>query len=220
MTAVIIPAYNAGQTIGMLLERLSLNLELPHFIVVDDGSVDDTSMVAAASGALVLRHETNRGKGAALKTGFQYFMTSTQHPFAITMDADLQHDPAEVPQFIAAWTRGDTDIVVGSRSRIGSGMPVERIVSNTITSSLVSARTGVFIKDSQSGFRLIARNVLSVIKLDSDGYEAETELLIKAARKGFRISSIPIATIYGTSKSYMTHWQTTKRFLQVLFKEY
>jgi hypothetical protein len=99
-------------------------------------------------------------------------------------------------------------------------MPLERIVSNTITSSLVSARTGVPIKDSQSGFRLIGRNVLSAINLDSDGYEAETELLIKAARKGFRITFVPIATIYGTSRSYMTHWKTTKRFLQVLFKEY
>lgn len=220
MTAVIIPAYNAGRTIGELLERLSLSLRQPQFIVIDDGSGDDTSAAATAAGAFVIRHEANRGKGAALRTAFQYFLTSTEHPFAITMDADLQHDPSDAPRFVSAWERGNADLVVGSRSRLGSGMPLERIVSNTVTSSLVSARTGVPIKDSQSGFRLIGRNVLSAISLDSDGYEAETELLIKATRKGFRIVSVPVATIYGTSRSYMTHWKTIKRFLQVLFKEY
>ena len=219
MTAVLIPAFNAAQSLGSLLERIPRNIVERCIVVVDDGSSDDTSRIAADAGAVVIRHEHNRGKGAALRSGFEYVLASTRSDSVLTMDADLQHDPAEISKFLAAWESGGTDLVLGCR-RFGSGMPIHRILSNVITSSLVSARTGVRIRDSQTGFRLIAREVLSSIKLESDGYEAETEFLIKAARRGFRISTVPIATIYGTAPSHMTHWKTTKRFLQVLLREY
>jgi glycosyltransferase involved in cell wall biosynthesis len=138
----------------------------------------------------------------------------------ITMDADLQHDPVEIPHFVAERSRCNADFVIGYRKRLGSGMPIHRIMSNTITTALVWAKTGVKVRDSQSGYRLITRRVLSSITVESDGYEAETEILIKAARKGFRFAFIPIATIYGGAKSHMTHWWTTKQFLKVLLKEY
>lgn len=219
MTAVLIPAFNAAKTLGNLLERIPQNIGDRCIVVVDDGSSDDTSRIAVGAGAVVIRHEHNRGKGAALRSGFKYVLASTRSDSVLTMDADLQHDPAEISKFLVAWESGGTDIILGCR-RFGSRMPIHRILSNTITSSLVSARTGVRIRDSQTGYRLIARKVLSSIEVEADGYEAETEFLIKAARRGFRISSVPIATIYGAEPSHMTHWETTKRFLQVLLREY
>jgi len=220
MTGVLIPAFNAAHTLGRLLDDLQPLVAVDNIVVVDDGSTDQTSVTAKHAGAVVLSHAVNKGKGAALRTGFQYILSSTKYDSIITMDADLQHDPKDVPKFLTAWQLGKSDLIVGYRKRLGSGMPVHRIFSNAITSALVSARTGVRIRDSQSGFRMIGRDVLSSIEVQSDGYEAETEFLIKAARKGFRISGVPIATIYSGAPSHMTHWKTTKRFLQVLLKEY
>jgi len=219
MTSVLIPAFNAAKTLGTLLESIPQHIGDGCIVVVDDGSSDDTSSIADRAGAVVIRHDRNRGKGAALRSGFKYVLASTRSDSVLTMDADLQHDPAEISTFLAAWGSGETDIILGCR-RFGGGMPIHRILSNAITSSLVSARTGVRIRDSQTGYRLIAREVLSSIEVEADGYEAETEFLIKAARRGFRISSVPIATIYGAEPSHMTHWKTTKRFLQVLLREY
>jgi glycosyltransferase involved in cell wall biosynthesis len=220
MTAVLIPAFNAAQTVGRLLAGLKSFDGIQRILVVDDGSSDETVAIAKAEGAVVLSHGTNRGKGAALRTGFHYILSETSLDSVITMDADLQHDPKDVPSFLAAWQQGKLDLVLGCRKKLGSGMPLHRILSNSITSALVSARTGVTIRDSQTGFRLIGRRVLTSIEVEADGYEAETEILIKAAKAGFRIGSVPIATIYGGAPSHMTHWTTTKRFLHVLFREY
>ena len=220
MTGVLIPAFNAAQTLGQLLVELHSFFTADGIVVVDDGSTDKTASIAKASGVIVLSHGINSGKGAALKTGFQYVLSESRFDSVITMDADLQHDPKDVPTFLAAWRSGESDLILGYRRRIGSGMPVHRVLSNTITSALVSARTGLHIRDSQTGFRMIARNVISAIEVQADGYEAETEILMKAARKGFRISGVPIATIYRGAPSHMTHWKTTMRFLQVLLREY
>jgi hypothetical protein len=99
-------------------------------------------------------------------------------------------------------------------------MPLSRIVSNSLTSFLVTARTGISIPDSQCGYRLIGREVLESVVVDAEGYEAETELLIKAAAHGFRIGWVPVNTIYRGEKSHMTHWTTTKQFIRTLLKEY
>lgn len=220
MTAILIPALNAAQTIGVLLDRIRAQGGRERVIVVDDGSGDDTSEIAREKGAIVLRHDKNKGKGAALKTGFHHVLSSSECDAVLTMDADLQHDPVEIPNFVAERSRSDADFVIGYRRRMGSGMPFHRILSNSITSALVSAKTGVEVRDSQSGYRLITRRVLTSIDVESDGYEAETEMLIKVARKGFRFGFVPIATIYAGAGSHMTHWRTTYQFLRVLLREY
>jgi glycosyltransferase involved in cell wall biosynthesis len=220
MTAVVIPALNAARTLSEVLAKVALYVPPQSILVVDDGSADATARIAEESGVIVIRHPVNRGKGAALQSGFEYILAHSEFECVITLDADLQHDPAEIPKFVTRWNQGGVDVIVGSRKRAGSKMPFHRRLSNIITSSLVSARAGVVIKDSQSGYRCISRDVLSEVRLDCDGYEAETEMLIKAASRGFKIDFVPIATIYGTERSSMTHWQTTKRFLQVLLKEY
>ena len=220
MVAILIPAYNAADTLPELLQRAMTFVRHQDIIVIDDGSLDGTGAVASNAGVIVLRHARNRGKGAALRTGFEYVRSCARYGAVITMDADLQHCPEELPKFLEARRNQGSSIVIGCRDRIGSRMPLHRVLSNTITSALGAARTGVAIKDSQSGYRLIGLEVLESISLESNGYEAETELLIKSALKGFTIDFIPIATLYGNERSHMTHWETTRRFLQVLLKDY
>ena len=218
--AVLIPAFNAERSLAELVSRLRSAIGDVQIVVVDDGSTDRTNEVAASIGAVILRHEKNRGKGAALQTGFDYLNKQTGIEFIVTMDADLQHQPEDVPKFFLVQQKTNADIVIGWRERIGTQMPMHRRLSNTITSALVGMRTGVKIKDSQCGFRLIRRSVIERVQLESTGYEAETEFLIKAARRGFKIEFVPVQTIYGKEKSYMTHWATTVNFIKVIFRKY
>jgi glycosyltransferase involved in cell wall biosynthesis len=218
--AVLIPAFNAENSLAELVHRLHNSIGDVQIVVVDDGSTDRTKEVAASSGAAVLRHEENRGKGAALQTGFDFLNTQAGIEFILTMDADLQHQPEDAPKFLLAQQKTGADIVIGWRERIGTRMPVLRKLSNTITSALVGIRTGTKIKDSQCGFRFIRRSVIGHIRLDSTGYEAETEFLIKAAHRGFTIDFVPVQTIYGEEKSYMTHWATTVNFIKVIIRNY
>ena len=218
--AVLIPALNAENSLAELVSRLRKAIGDVKIIVVDDGSTDRTKEVAASSGAAVLRHEENRGKGAALQTGFDFLNTQAGIEFILTMDADLQHQPEDVPKFLLAQQKTNADIVIGWRKRIGTRMPMHRILSNTVTSAMVGMRSGVKIKDSQCGFRFIRRSVIERVRLGSTGYEAETEFLIKAARRGFKIEFVPVQTIYGKEKSYMTHWATTMNFIKVIFRKY
>jgi glycosyltransferase involved in cell wall biosynthesis len=216
----LIPSYNAASTVGDVMRTLKGFPELKEIIVVNDGSTDETGRIAEQTGATVLHHATNRGKGAALRTGFAHALGKSGWDALVTIDADLQHRPAELPAFLSARRDRRANIVVGHRARVGTGMPVHRIVSNMLTSVLVSARTGMLIKDSQCGYRLIGREVLESVGIESDGYEAETEFLLKSARHGFRIEFVPITTVYNHERSFMTHWETTKRFMKVLMKEY
>ncbi len=217
---VVVPAYNAEKTLARLIDALLEHFERRLIIVIDDGSTDGTKSVADSKGVTVLHHANNRGKGAALATGFEFARTNTAVESILTIDADLQHRPEEVPSFFEAQRVTGADIVVGTRKRVGVNMPLARIISNTITSALVSARAGVKIRDSQCGFRLIKRKVVETIQLVSAGYEAETEFLIKAAKEGFRIEFVPIQTVYAGERSFMTHWDTTVKFIRVLFREY
>ena len=218
--AVLIPAFNAEHSLAELVSRLHNAIGNVQIVVVDDGSIDRTNEIASSIGAVVLHHEKNRGKGAALQTGFDYLKEQTGIEFILTMDADLQHQPEDIPKFLLVQQKTNADIVIGWRERIGTRMPVHRRLSNTITSALVGMRTGVKIKDSQCGFRLIRQSVIESIRLESTGYEAETEFLIKAARRGFKIEFVPVQTIYGAEKSYMTHWATTVNFIKVIFRKY
>lgn len=219
MIAVLVPAYNAGTTIGRLLERLMQHVPREAIVVVDDGSEDGTGEVARQAGVNVLRHPANAGKGAALKTGLNYVKTQGGEVEAVvTLDADLQHRPEDLPKLIAGWKNTKANIVVGWRQRWGTAMPLERKLSNSITSWLVSARTRQRILDSQCGYRLVERKVLDEVDIVSPGFEAETEFLIKAAERGLTITWVPIQTVYDREKSAMTPWQTTRNFLKVLLQ--
>lgn len=216
---VLIPAYNAADSLPDLLRQLNGEPQPVNVLVVDDGSTDSTGPRAREMGASVITHERNRGKGAALSTGFRSILLRKDVDAVVTVDADLQHDIRDMGKFIAARKAG-ANIVLGRRKRLGSGMPLSRIVSNSLTSFLVSTRTGISIPDSQCGYRLLGREVLERVAMNADGYEAETELLIKAAALGFRIDWVPVNTVYRGETSHMTHWSTTKQFIRTLLKEY
>ncbi|MFZ1979218.1 MAG: glycosyltransferase family 2 protein, partial [Bacteroidota bacterium] len=189
---VLIPAYRAEQTLPELIRRVRGVLPDAGILVIDDGSPDATARLAEENGAIVLSHTANRGKGAALQTGFDYVRSQTSVDFVLTLDADLQHLPEDIPNFIAVQKETNADLVAGWRQRGGTRMPFHRRMSNTITSALVGIRTGVLIKDSQCGFRLIRKKVLEKVFTVSCGYEAETEFLIKAAKRGFRFAWAPV----------------------------
>jgi glycosyltransferase involved in cell wall biosynthesis len=216
---VVIPAFNAESTLRPLLQQVSTYLPPNQIIVVDDGSVDATRDIAAQMNVHVCVHRRNQGKGASLRTGCAFALAQNCDA-VITMDADLQHAPSSIPDFIAAFETGQFDVVLGNRLKNLKGMPPHRILSNLITTALVRMRTDVAIADSQNGFRCIGRRVLERIHTEASGFEAETEFIIRAAKAGFRFGSVPVPTIYAGEKSSMTHWHTTVNFIHVLLKEY
>jgi glycosyltransferase involved in cell wall biosynthesis len=216
--AVIIPAYNAGTTIAELVERTSRFVGREDIVVIDDGSCDQTSEIAGGTGAVIVRHDANRGKGEALKTGFEY-ARRRGYPAVITLDADLQHDPESIPGFIRK-ANHFAGIIIGTRRRNLKIMPLGRWLSNTLTSVVVSILSGQSIKDSQSGYRLISTRVLKSVRLESRKYDLESEILIKAKRKGFEIAETPIATIYAGGGSSIKPLADTLRFIRLMWRSF
>ena len=213
----IIPAFQESRTIK---EVVTLSQKFcTCVIVIDDGSTDNTGQIAEQYGAKVLRHSRNIGKGAALRTGFNYAL-DTDCEIIITLDGDLQHNPRSIPRFIQKIEEG-FDVVVGSRSSTQSEeMPFMRKLSNLITTQALRVFFRVPVTDSQSGYRAFKRRVLAVLQVRDDGFAAETEILIDAQRAGFKISEIPIATNYGDEESKIRARRDITRWLLTLSKNF
>lgn len=211
---VIIPAFNEEERVAAVVS--GARAVVSRVIVVDDGSSDATAEKARAAGAAVLRHGENRGKGAALHTGLEYALAEGFEA-AITVDADGQHDVAEIPAFIEEYVASHADIVVGSRMRDHRGMPIVRAVTNRLTSSVLSLIAGQRITDSQSGFRLIRCATAARLPVLTTRYDAESEIIVRAIRSGMKVSEIPIKTIYGARKSKINPVVDTCRFLRLVW---
>jgi glycosyltransferase involved in cell wall biosynthesis len=199
---VIIPAYNSYDTVGDVIGGAKQYLST--VVVVDDGSKDGTYLSAKKAGAIVLKHKKNCGKGMALRTGFAYMLENSFNA-VITLDADNQHDPSEIPRFLARYQEGEADIIIGSRMHEKDRIPRYRYIPNQVGVTFISWAAGCHFEDTQSGYRLYSSKVIKTIKLTTKGYHTETEILIKAGKKGFKIATIPIKTIYfplGQEKSY------------------
>lgn len=209
----IVPCYNEAGKVGGVVEGALRHL--PWVVVVDDCSTDDTAERAAAAGASVLRHPVNRGKGAALKSGFAE-AGRLGYAAGLTLDGDGQHDTAEIPRFLAAFARGDCDIVLGCRMLERAGMPWLRWRTNQFMSWVVSRKAGTKIRDSQVGFRLIRVETWRGLKLGGDRFDLESEVLIKACRAGARVREVPVRTIYGNEVSKIRPIRDTVRFLSLL----
>jgi len=213
---VVIPAYNEEKRIGEVVRRVREFIE--DVVVVDDGSKDGTAQRANEAGAKVLVHGENRGKGAALKTGFE-FAVREGFDAVITLDADGQHDPVEIPKFLREAEKNELQIIVGNRMGKPEGMPVVRYLTNRFTSFVISKMSGQRIPDSQSGFRLIRKEVLESLSIESSNFDAESEILIKASLAGFKIGNVPIKTIYrGDERSKINPMVDTVRFFRLVFK--
>ncbi|MBP7217089.1 MAG: glycosyltransferase family 2 protein [Candidatus Omnitrophica bacterium] len=215
-TCVIIPTYNEANTILAVLERLrSFSVQV---IVIDDGSSDNTGSIAQQAGAIVLHHSTNKGKGAALITGFE-FALKNNFDAVITMDGDGQHLADDIPSFLTKAQTSASQIFIGNRMLTPKNMPRMRLLTNAAMSWFISKIIRQTIPDSQCGFRLIKREALAKIKLTTHNYETESELLIKAARLGITIESVPIKTIYNDNKSGINPLFDTLRFINFIFNE-
>lgn len=210
----LLPGYNVAQHLGGLVPRLRAALPTSPLLLVDDGSTDATAEVARHLGLRVEPHERNRGKGVALRTGFAIAVREGAAA-VLTLDADGQHAPEEAHRFVAAWRAG-ARVVVGNRMEATADMPWLRERTNRFTSSVISRLAGARIPDSQNGYRLFDGAVLRAIDLESERYDLESEILIKAGRMGFPIASVPISTIYGDQVSSIHPVQDTLRFLRLV----
>ena len=191
-TCVLIPAYNAERTIEAVV-RDCLVHDMP-LVVVDDGSSDRTAQLLAHFPLTLLRHERNRGKGAALKTGFAWALEAG-FDGVVTIDADGQHDASAIPALVMAAREAEPGIMIASRYRQFEQMAGLRKIWNRIGVWFMRTRTGFEITDSQSGFRYYSGTLLAHVSMDSEGYALEMEILIKAWKSGFCISSIPVAAL-------------------------
>ncbi len=214
----VIPAYNEVEHIAPVIEGVKGHLPAENIVVVDDGSNDETASVAGRLDIHVIRHEANRGKGAALKAGFEYLSSMEGIEAVFTIDADGQHDPGEIPRFVDTFRTGKCDFLIGSRMDSTAGMPAIRVFTNRLTSAVISWRTGQRIDDSQSGYRLIKCGLLSKLDLVSTRFDAESEILIKAGMKKASFASVPIRTIYAGERSKIRPFRDTFRFLILVIR--
>lgn len=185
----VIPALNAERTIGDVVRKA--REQIHDVIVVDDGCTDRTADVSRSEGATVLRHEVNRGKGASLKSGFAY---AREHEYdaVITLDADGQHLPSEIPKLVDAWQQNGADLVIGGRSHLFDHMLPRRRMANRFSAWAIAKAAGTRVSDSQSGFRLYSARLLREIKLRADGFDMESEVIIRAGVRKMRIVVTPV----------------------------
>ncbi|MGI6483755.1 MAG: glycosyltransferase family 2 protein [Methanobacterium sp.] len=194
MITAIIPAYNEEKTIGSVV--LGTLEHVSKVIVVDDGSSDKTSQIARLAGAEVLVHPVNKGKGAALKTGFKAVEDAK---IIVTLDSDGQHDSGLIPKLIQPIQDDEADLVNGSRYLHGKDddTPSYRRVGQNVLDAATNFSGDLKITDSQSGFRAFAGHTIPVFGFHSSGYTIESEMLIDAANAGLRIKEVEIEAIYG-----------------------
>ena len=211
----LVPAWNEATRMGPMLEATLTHLPV---LVVDDGSEDDSAAVAEAAGAAVVRHAQNQGKGVALMTGFAWAL-ERGYEAVLTLDADGQHDPAEIPKFVAAYENGEGDLIIGQRT--SSEMPFPRWLTTPFGGWLLSQAVGQRIHDNQSGYRLYGRHLLETLDLTATGFELEVEVIVQAIYKGLRIAWVKIRTIYGIGKvSYFHPVMDTALFLGMVWRAY
>ncbi len=212
-TAALIPAFREEKHIEQVVRETRKHL--PRVLVVDDGSPDATADAAEAAGADVLRNGRNLGKGASLALGFDRLFADG-FDAALCLDADGQHLPAEIPRFLEAAARAD--LVIGNRMADTGSMPFARIWTNRVTSALLSRLAGVHVPDTQCGYRLIRREAWQNVAIKSRNYEFEGEMIVAVGRKGLRIDSVPVSTVYGDEVSTINPVTDTVRFFKMLWR--
>jgi len=204
---ICIPAYNEEKNIAKLIIDAKKYSDL--IIVIDDGSTDYTSQIAEELGVILIQHEKNLGKGAALKTGFEYALAHSME-IVVTIDADGQHNPHDIPNLIKPIISGECDVVIGSRSR-ETKMPSYRRIGYNFISFLNKKATKSKINDAQSGFRAYSKKSLSSLAQKSfQNYSAEFEQINSLLQDGFKIKEVPVELKYRglektSKKNFLTH---------------
>ncbi len=209
----LIPAYNEAAHIRAVVQG-----SLPHLpvLVVDDGSRDETARLAREAGAQVLRQAPNQGKGAALRAGFRQALAAGQEA-VLTLDADGQHAPEELPIFLERYAARKADLIIGARDF--AAMPLKRRVSNTFGRWTFSWAMGQDIRDNQSGYRLLSARLMAAL-LDSreSGFEFEVEMIATCVLRGYTLDWVPIQTIYAGESSHIQPWRHTVNYLRLVWE--
>lgn len=211
--AALVPAYREEKHIAEVVKGAK-----PHVaevLVIDDGSGDRTAEIAAAVGARVRVNAKNLGKGASLVIGLDQLF-SEGCDAVVCLDADGQHLPSEIPLFIEL--AGSADLVVGNRMANVKDMPFARLWTNRVTSWIISRLAGVRVPDVQCGFRLVGRGAWRGVAIVSRNYDFESEMIVAMGRKGFRIASAPVSTIYGDEVSSINPVRDTIRFFKMAWR--
>lgn len=191
--AVLLPAYNEEVAIASMILLSSKYAD--EVIVIDDGSTDRTKEVSELAGATILSHNRNKGKGVALKTGFEY---AKDFDIIVTIDADGQHNPSEIPLLLKPILDDEADLVNGSRYINGheTSTPTYRRVGQTVLDKTTNIASGVKITDSQSGFRAFSSKCFQCFNFDPEGFGIESDMLIEAANHNMRITEVEITVRY------------------------
>jgi glycosyltransferase involved in cell wall biosynthesis len=217
---LVVPVYNEQLFIGQVLSQLLNYFRAEHILVIDDGSTDQTADIVKQYNVQLITHPTNKGKGVALKSAFKYALTN-EYDWIITIDADMQHNPAHLPQFIDEIEKNKSDLIIGNRINRYEKMPLHRQLSNGFSSVLVSLCAGnQRILDSQSGFRAIYVPKIPLAHLNESGFQLESEILLRMGKAGCRISHVPITTEYGKESSSIHVFYDTVRFLKLIVKSF
>jgi glycosyltransferase involved in cell wall biosynthesis len=211
--AALIPAYREEAHIADVAKRALAQLDT--VLVLDDGSPDATAARAREAGAEVFTHEVNRGKGAAIKTGLRK-LTERGFEFILILDGDGQHLPEEIPHFLDEANRSTSQMIVGNRMSDTEKMPFVRKLTNRFMSWQISLVCGQPVPDTQCGFRMIHRDLAPLLFCESDAFDYETEMLFIASRAGFKISAVPVSTVYGDEESKIHPVRDTIKFFRLL----
>jgi glycosyltransferase involved in cell wall biosynthesis len=214
---VLIPSYKAALSLEPVLMRLQTVVSASNLCVVDDASVDGTPMLCERLGIHCIVHPENMGKGAALTSGFTYLAHEPNVAWVLTMDADGQHAPEDIPQFFEAMrSNPDAGIIIGARELSPKKMPWLRVFSNTLTSGALSILCGCSIIDSQSGFRLYNTRFLRKVHCVSKRFEMESEILLRAASLHFPVIFVKVQTLYFNGNSHIVHIKDTLRWIKAV----
>lgn len=210
--AAVIPAYLEEKHISDVVRRTLEQLD--HVLVIDDGSTDATAVSARNAGAEVIVHPQNLGKGEAIKTGLRHWLDRNFN-YAVILDGDGQHRPEEIERFLtAASTRAE--LLIGTRMRDVREMPLLRRAVNRYMSNKISRLCGQPIPDTQCGFRMVHRSLIPDLLGGAERFDYETEMLILASRKGCRVESVPITTVYSDEVSSINPVRDTIRFFKLI----
>ncbi|HUK13304.1 MAG TPA: glycosyltransferase family 2 protein [Thermoanaerobaculaceae bacterium] len=195
--AALIPVYNCEGRVGAVVE--GVRRFVPDVLVIDDGSTDSSGRVARAAGARLVAHAENLGKGPAIRTGLAVLL-GEDFSHVLMLDADGQHDPRDVPNFLGA--AEDADLITGNRLWNREAIPARRFWTNFIGTRALQLMTGFPLEDSQCGFRLVAAPFLRRMGLVGNRYAVDTEIIVRAGKLGARFAHVPVRVIYDGAVSH------------------
>lgn len=218
---MLIPAYEAGASVGRVVTRVRVVLPKVPIYVVNDGSRDDTAAAAAAAGALVLDHGDNRGKGAALASGVDRALQDGAHVVA-TLDADGQHPPEALPDLLRPVTTAAADLVLGARARTRA-MPLGRRFTNWISAACASRIAATRVPDAQTGFRAFSSQLARALRPQLKNhlrFDYEAVFLLAALCGGYRVRSVDVPTVYEGAPSHFRSWGDSWQLARIFARYY